>query len=495
MPQQATQTNSAQAAEDSVKAFMSLDEGGQSKALAKMSPEAKNSLLLGVRAMKSFEPQQAPQKEDEGVLKGFADRVVGTFKGIKQMVMPSEAEDVEAIKAHAPSRIGETYREGGRQVKEQASKSLQSFKAGLPVEGTLGAARTVTTAASLANPLATGSVVDINRMQDEGRMKEAIGAGAFDVLNLLAAKSSGTSKTTGQLNKIVGATGVELSDAERVLPEIEEASKKMGRAKTVGQFQDIIEQGSLLKEGEFKRYFDPIKSRRAYTPIIKNHIDRIIRENPNLAQTADGREELAAMRRVLREYDKPHTLEFMNLERSRLRNQMRAYYEAPPTDKIARLKGDAEFRAKKVVADSFSETVNDHLAHVTGKPKEYFDILRQKQEAFLNMKDHLSKEIENLRNKEASQAGKNVSERFKPHAYASAGGPRVHVPFGEAVPSAGPMAQADSKVKQAFRRGGPENRAKTVTRAALRALPITHLLTAGEEAKKSRMTPPPSPDE
>lgn len=487
-------TNPAQASEDSVNSFMSLDEGAQRKALAGMSPEAKNWLLLGVKARKSQIPptvEPPPQKEDQGILKGFVDAAVGTAKGIHDLFAPSADPG-------APGDVGkamkETYVEGGRQAKQQFGKGMEAARAGDVPGAAAKFGQSAVTGASLLDPFATGSVVSTNQATDEGRYRESIGAGAFDVLSLWGGKKLGsTPDATAKLNKLVSGTGLDIGDLERILPEIEQGSRDMGRAESVGDLKKIIDAGSGKLQSEFNAAFDPIKHNRAYTPAIKNHIDRIMRENPNLAQTPEGREELAALRRVQREYDRPFTLENMNLERSRLRKQIRGMYNAAPSDANAKMRLDAELRAKKVVADSFSETVNDHLAHQTGKPREYYDILRQKQEAFINAQDHMDSEIDRLRNKQASDAGKPITEKLKPHAYMSGGGPRVHVPFGEAV-GEGPGAKADARVKEAFQRGGPQ-RGKKVAKAAVLSLPVSHLATAGEDARKSRVTPPPQPDD
>jgi hypothetical protein len=438
---------------------------------------------------------RTPQKDDQGVIKGFVDRIAGTARGVRSMVMPSEAEDVQNVQAHLPARIGETYKEGARQTKEQFQQGLAAAKEGNVGPSVREFGRAAVTGASLLDPFATSSVVDANRAADEGRLKEAIGAGAFDVLNLWAGSKIGHTPNTAQkiskLTSAVGETGETVRNLERTLPEIEQTARQAGKPGTIGAFADNVRTSLTRLQTEFNNVFDPIKHNRAYTPAIKNHIDRIVRENPNLTKTPEGRAQLASLRRIQRIYDKPWTLEDMNLERSRLRKEMRALYDAKPTDAAAKTKLDAELRAKKVVADSFSETVNDHLAQQTGKPQSYYDILRQKQEAFLDLNDHLDTQVEKLRDKQAAREGRTISERIRPHAYASAGGPRVHVPFGEAVPGEGASDVASRKVRQAF---GPSKKGR-VARAAVLSLPISHLATAGEDAKKSRMAPPPSMDE
>jgi hypothetical protein len=486
MPPQ-NQSNPAQANEDSVKAFMALDEGGQTRALAKMSPEAKNWLLLGVRALKSAEPPEPTP--DKSVPMAFVDRAIDTAKGIKGLFAPA-TEDTTST--DIGKGMIETYKEGGRQTAEQFRKAARNPD---PQSRFLQGLRGATTGMSLLDPFATGNVADINRMDDEGRINEALGAGAFDILMLTAGGLMGRKPSAGRsiskLTSAIGETGESVKNLERTLPDLFDAAKTQGKPQNIGDFKNLVRSTLDAKEAEFRSVFDPIKHRRAYTPIIKNHIDRILRENPNLMKTPEGQAEVAALRRIQRTYDKPWTLEDMSLERSRLRKQMRSLYDAKPTDAAAKLKLDAELKAKKVVADSFSETVNDHLAHITGKPREYYDILRQKQEALMDLNDHLDKEVEKLRDKQAAKEGRTLGERLKPHAYVSHGGARAHIPFGEAVPAEGASDVASRKVRQAF---GPTKNAAN-RRIGVLALPLSHLVTAGTEAKKSRTTPPPSLEE
>lgn len=483
------QSNPAQASEDYVHDFMNLDEGTQSQVMSKLSPEAKNHLLLGIRALNSVAPapeERTQQKSDGGWLKGAADVVTGTVKGIKHLFAP-DAND------HIGEDIRQTYVQGGRQAKEQFQTGVKSIKSGEPVTGGLHIARSGVTAASLANPLATGSVVGINQMEDEGRNREAIGNGAMNILMLWGGKPGKTPRSTLQMNRVVSATGLDMGQLEKVFPEIADASKRLGRAETIGDLAEIIKNGSMEKEAEFRQAFDPVKNRMAYTPAIKNHIDRIIRENPNLAKTPEGRAELASLKKIQRLYDKPWSLEDMNLERSRLRTQIRSLKSASPSDARARVKLDREIQAKQVVANSFSETVNDHLAHVNGKTREYYDILRQKQEAFIDLNDHMTEQVSKLRTQQAAGAGKMGREKANIHAYMSKTGPRATLPLGDVV-SEGVGELADAKVKSAFQRGGP-NRHWKAARTGVMALPLSHLLTAGQDAKKSRLAPPPSPDE
>jgi hypothetical protein len=489
MPQEPqTQTNPAQASEDSVKAFMALDEGGQTRALSKMTPEAKNWLLLGVRALKTTQPkEQTPQKEDEGMLAGFVKGAKGAFQNIHDLFIPEgEAGGARDV----GKQTIETYKQGARQTKEQFQEAARDpdpttrFAKGLH-----GAA----TALSLADPFATGSVVSANQATDEGRLHEAIGQGAFDILTLWAGKKIGSEPTeTTRINKVVSATGADVKNLERVMPDIAEAAKRSGRPTTIGGLKDIIDQGSLQQEAEFQRDFSPIKGNKVYTPLIRNHLDRIIRENPQWTKTEAGRARIAAINKVKAEYDVTGwTLDEFNKERSSLRKDIRSLRNMAPSDARAALARDSEMEAKSIVANVMSETVNDHLAHTTGKPRFYYDILRQKQEAFIDLQDHMADQVEKLRNKQAAKAGQSVRERVKPHAYMSAGGPRVHVPMGEAVPEdVGELA--DSKVKSAFQRGGP-NRGKKVAKGAILSLPLSHLTTAGEDARKSRSAPEPPP--
>jgi hypothetical protein len=492
MPQQDQSTTGQIPNEDTIRQFMSLDEDHQTRSLAKMKDGDKHWLLLGIRALKSADAQNKPQpqKEDEGILAGFTHAATSTVKGLHDLFVP-EGEPGGA--RDVGRQTLETYKQGGRQAKEQVTSGIEAIRRGSPIEGGLQTLRGVGTGLSLLDPLATGSVVSANQAADEGRYGEALGQGAFDLLTLWGGKRIGSEPTeTTRLNKVASATGADVKNLERVMPDLAEAAKAKGRPKTIGDLKEIIDQGSLEKEAEFQRDFAAVKNRRVYTPLIRNQLDRILRENPQWTKTEAGRARIAAINKVKGEYDVTGwTLEDFNKERSSLRKDIRNLKNMSPSDQRAALARDTEMEAKSIVANVMSETVNDHLTHANGKPRFYYDILRQKQEAFIDLQDHMADQVDKLRNKQAAKAGQGLRERVKPHAYMSAGGPRVHVPMGEAVPEdVGELA--DSKVKQAFQRGGPNRWAK-VGKGAVLSLPLSHLTTAGEEVRKSRSAPEPPP--
>src|SRR5439155_4382029 len=137
--------------------------------------------------------------------------VLDTAKGFRQMVAPTEEEEAEQLRTHTPggiiSGVKETYKAGGRQAKQQ-------FQSG-------EYARSAVTAGAMLNPFATGSVTDMNRMIDQGRYREAIGAGVVDALMLWAGSRTGKTPTTAQrINKLtsaIGETGETVKNLERVL--------------------------------------------------------------------------------------------------------------------------------------------------------------------------------------------------------------------------------------------------------------------------------------
>jgi hypothetical protein len=478
---------------------MALGEDEQKVALGKLSPQAKQDLFLGIKAYQSFQPpKERPQQEDKGWLSGLAGRAVDTLKGLKHLAAPmGDVEEQERL--GIGKGIVETYKQGAKQTAEQVKSGVQTFPKD-PTIGSLKVAQGVTTGASMLDPFATGSVVDVNRMEAEGRYREAIGAGAFDVLTLWA--GSRTLKgpfgakpltTEARVNKLAAASGEHVSNLERAFPDLEAASQRVGQPKTVGEFQNMARDAMTSAEATFQGDFALFKNMRVTPHTITQNIDEYIRKNPNLAQTPEGRLQLRALNRYKTIYDKPWTLEEMNIERSRLRKDLRSYYDAKPSTAIAKTKLDADLAAKKIVADTMADTVNSYVGHFTGKGKGFYDALRLRQEALVDLMDTLDKKVDKLRDQQALHQARGPLGRTKPHAYASAGGPRVHVPFGE-VFSAGPEKEASGFVRDAY----PSTTRKAVkqgTRATVLSLPVSHLLTAGEEERKSRggLTPPPAP--
>jgi hypothetical protein len=158
---------------------------------------------------------------------GLIRRGVAAVQGLGQTFGPPR-EDENAFTSIPGVRIARGLYEGiktaGAQAMEQGKGALEAAKVGAYPEAALRGAQAVTTGISALDPLATGSVTNINKLESEGRNREALGAGTFDALTMLAGRKLGkepASKTT--LNKLAYATGAEnIRPLDSVIPELKE---------------------------------------------------------------------------------------------------------------------------------------------------------------------------------------------------------------------------------------------------------------------------------
>jgi hypothetical protein len=143
----------------------------------------------------NFDPQANPQ--DQGPLSGGVNRAWDTIKGMASTLNPVPTD--EELKAHpslagaAPvlTRLGMGLYQGAKkgvgQTVDQA-KAAAAVPPGNPLTKALMYGRAATTGASVLDPLATGSVTNINDLQNQNKPGEALGAGAVDIAGLAAMK-------------------------------------------------------------------------------------------------------------------------------------------------------------------------------------------------------------------------------------------------------------------------------------------------------------------
>src|SRR5580692_11363376 len=176
-----------------------------------------------------------------------------------------QREGENAITSIPAYRMGKGLVEG---EKEAASQTKKQFKEagevkGDPVIKAGKYARAGVTGLSMLDPFATGSVTNVNRLQDQGRYKEAIGAGAFDVLTLLAGKLTGGEKTTAsKVDKLGFASGGAESAIELSLPEIEKTVKDLGKQpKTIGEFGETVQSTLTRLDQQFNTALSKAKGK------------------------------------------------------------------------------------------------------------------------------------------------------------------------------------------------------------------------------------------
>jgi hypothetical protein len=475
---------------DTIKSFIELPEESQRKALGSMSPAAKQALLDGLKqptggaSYDDIEPATTAPSQPNSVIGGAVRRMVGASRGIMETIgkplTPEEVPNPRARNIIQGTGIGPGLLRAGRgllNTEKEAAGQARKY------ESTGQRGRAAITAMSMANPLATGSVVDINKMEDEGRQREALGAGAFDVLSLWLGKKIGEEGITGkvgkakQTNKLAFATGGGAQEYPKVLNDLEQAAKRLGPPKTVGDLHKLVKDTLQHTETEFNLALQPMAGRQLVPLDVVNRIKANI--NSAMMQTADGQRMARLLNNIAVDYQKPWTLGDLNQERMNATARLRAFHAAGPNAQTANLHTNARVMADKAIEESTKDIVYGALG-----PR--YRALKLRQSALKTINDQLNTQVDKLANAQAAAKGKPMfgSESVQGYAYPTKGvGIRAHIH----LPRTGPQTTANRAVRQALP-SRTRVAGRVASRAAVLSLPVQHL----KEPARSTLPPPPS---
>ena len=439
--------------------------------------------------------------QPDSILGGFGRRAAQAVKGAAKTFDPRPSSTAEEIASGVggpggliATRIGKGAYEGAKQKVTQAATDLAT---GHPVKAALhGVLETDPT--SPIGPLSPSqSQADL---VEQGRYREALGSAAFDALSYwLGGKIGGKVSERMASNKLASASGADVDPIRQVMPELKKTAEAGGKPVTIEDGQRLVSDTTDRLSAEFDQDFAAIRRNRIYTPVIKQRLQVILDKNPQWRKTPEGRAKIDAITDTMKTYDKTGwTFEEMNKERGDLRGQIRALNKQAPSDAAARIRHDADVAAKSATADVMSDTVNDWLSHSSGKPKAYYDELRQKQARLIDLEDSLDQRVADLHNKQALHESAGPIGRFKLHAYvspSSSGFLRAHASGLHDAISAGPEAAANASVRAAFK-----STKRPIAGAAVKSLPVDALTERDREdvrgaMRRSAIPPPPEPSE
>ncbi len=358
----------------------------------------------------------------------------------------------------------ETEKQAAGQVKEQY-KAARDTKGDTMQKG-LAYARAGVTAASMADPFATGAVTNVNKLQDEGRSKEAIGEGAFDALSLLVGGKTGREVSPAtRLNKLAYATGAEsVRPLAHLLPDIEETVAKVGKPRTVGELQNVIDTTMKDYDQRFNKGLFTTKGSLVPSDIA----DALESKAKTMPPTAEGRAIAKKLTKASAEYRKSWTPQELNAERMYRNANTQAFHKASETGQMAAMRANADTMVDEIVAERSRDVLYDEMERQ--HPGEGFRELKQKQSSVLEMQGKFKKHVERLEAAQAKRSGAPLSEKAGVSASAHASGvtPRAHV---TELLKRGPLSHANSATKGAF---GPTAGA-TARRAAILSLPVSSI--------------------
>jgi hypothetical protein len=436
-------------------------------------------------------PPTALPAPPDSVLGGFGRRAVQTAKGVYHTFAdPPQSTDEKVVSATGMplpayrmlKGAGKSEVEAGKQTVKQSQDAARDARAG-DFKGTAGdVARATTTAVSMADPFATGTVTDVNRLQDEGRTREAIGTAAFDGLTLLMGSRIGRAPSeTTKVANLTGATGTSSGAGvaehwKAVLPDIEETARIDGKPQTVGDLKNNVQATLTRMESKFNGALFPIRMQQIMPSGIESRLRALI--TPDMTMTPAGK---AARRQILKatiDYQKPWRLDQLNSARMREGANLSSFYDKDPNKAASTLKSDTDVAISKAVRDGAAED----LYNAIDKRNPGFGAreLKMKQSHLLELNDRLANRVKDLEDTQAAAKSQLMGEKARPHGYLSP--KRAGVYMGLKPPEASVGGIANVKVGRAF---APTNAAVT-RRAAVLALPVGHVAQKG-------LPPPPKP--
>jgi hypothetical protein len=369
-------------------------------------------------------------------------------------------------------RVGKGLVEGEKQafgqVREQA-KAAGTIH-GDPIQKGLAYTRAGVTAASMADPLATGSVTNVNKLEDQGRNPEAIGQGVFDALTLLAGKKAGSAPSEAKtLSRAAYATDVEnVANLQKIMPELRETIAQVGKPNTV---QDLA--GAIQKTSErLDQTFNTALARVANDRIIPDDVASALEAKANaLPRTASG--EAQALRAEAVHYRQQWTIGELNSERMYRNGLARGFEHKGGVAQMAAMRSSGQTMVDKIAADTARDVLYDYMERKV--PGVDWRQLKQKQAAILDMSDHLVDHVRKLEAGSAQKAGAPLRSKLGVSAIVTptrGAHPFLHFPL-----TGTPLSWANTAARTAF---GPTPAALARSRAIL-AMPLTEFVTRASE--------------
>lgn len=419
------------------------------------------------------------------IVKGIYKTVTDPPTGEEQKEFPTAFERPALVEHRLAKGVYEGEKQAAGQTAEQF-KTAQGVKGDATQKG-LAYARAGVTAASMADPFATGPVTNVNKLSDEGRHKEALGEGAFDALSLIVGGKTGREVSPEtRLNKLAYATGADsIRPLDHIMPDLVAAAEKAGKPQTVGELQTLVDRTMKGYEREFNKGLYTTKGSFVPDPIA----DALEAKARTMPPTAEGRAIAKKLTKAATEYRKPWTMQELNRERMFRNANTQAFHNKSATGQMAAMRANADTMIDETVAESSRDVLYDEMERQ--HPGQGYRELKRKQSSVLEMQGKFKDHVERLEATQAKRSGAPLSEKAGVSASAHAGGvtPRAHI---TELLKKGPLSHANAATKSAF---GPTS-AATARRAAILSLPVSSITqSATPQGRPATVPPPPGGDE
>lgn len=313
-------------------------------------------------------------------------------------------------------------------------------------------------------PWAAQTGEQIGKQAGVGDYAGAAGTLAGNAAIYAAPKALGKLREVGpeaKTNKLAFASNADADTIKKTLPNVEKAAAATGKRKTVADYLTNIKKGKSDLNTEYANAIGPY----ANHPLMPNGVIQRLQSliTPNMAMTAAGKADGAAISRAITEFSKPWTLAQLDAERMSANGRLSPFEKKGTLDQYSALKSSRSVAIDKAIADGVRDTVYPEMDQLAGKPPGYFASLKQQIGSLMQMESQVGEHAKGLRDKTARIKGAPLLSKAQAAEGAGSAATGYHHgvirTLARALVPENPERTANKRVASALRPKGTQPRA------------------------------------
>ncbi|MHB1952132.1 MAG: hypothetical protein ACYCOU_00165 [Sulfobacillus sp.] len=220
--------------------------------------------------------------------------------------------------------------------------------------------------------------------------------------------------------------------------------------RTVGTFLEAVNAAKDSMNKESGEAMFRIANKETIPQPVIERLEKLI--TPNMQKTAQGREEAAAIKRAITEFQKPWTYGELDAERMTSRARLHSFHAQESVAQYAKQKASRNVAIDNAIEQGLKDTIYSEMDRASGKQAGYFANLKGRQSNLIQLESILNKRVEDLAGKTSVVKG---SPRFSTENLSvsmhAGGTPRLGVYSLRNVLSPSDLLKtADKRVAKAF---------------------------------------------
>jgi hypothetical protein len=381
---------------------------------------------------------------------------------------------------------GKMVRSYGSNLKNQFKKGVaetgeaaQNIKEGGPKIANAKKALAAGTDFALRGVLPpVGGNVVANMGQDsfEGNVPAMGGDIVGAVTNALLAKGAAGPSAESSANKLAWATKGDQTHILNTLNDVKQSAQLRGKPiQTVGDYLEAIKSAKNDMNTQSGLAMQPIRQMKTVPVDIAYRIKSRI--TPDMDMTAEGQQMKQQLLNAANDFEtKEWTYEQLDALRTRLQQNLSAYYKKGGTARYSEMKTDPGTMVDREIVDGIRDITYPQMDAALGKPTGYFDSLKRRQSNLINLEEQVGNTLDKLSQKTAEIKGGPRFGTENASVYQS-GFKEPGFSFHKVqniIRKPNPLKSADTYVGKAFAGGSP------TANAAIYSLPIRYLLQGSQ---------------